>query len=153
MALTEQIFKMWKIPSSLKDAGCSKIFASAADYQGDNSHSGGWNCTWFVQNDEGQIRQGRTTSHLFRSFPPSLFKQPRQHLYCKSKCPLKNWDSLQNLNLWFIKVTEFLHMIKYLVEICLRIRADWEKDGQFYLTEDLDVSKSGFPPVPIFLVF
>lgn len=43
--------------------------------------------------------------------------------------------------------------MKYLIEICLRIRAEWERDGQFYLTENLDVSKSGFPPVPVFLVF
>lgn len=42
MAVTVKIiFIMWKIPSNLKDAGSSKIFASAADYQRDNSHSGG----------------------------------------------------------------------------------------------------------------
>lgn len=144
---------MWKIPSNLKDAGCSKIFASTADYQVDNSGSGGWSCTWFVQNDEGQTRQGRTTSCPFRSFPPFPFKQRRQQPFSKSKCHLKTWASSQNLNLWFVKVIEFLHMIKSLVEICLRIRAEWERDGQCYLTEDLNVSKSGFPPVPVFLVF
>lgn len=153
VAVTGQIiFKMWKIPSNLKDAGHSKIFASVADYQRDNSCSGGWSCTWFVQNDEGQIRQSRMTSCPFRNFPPCPFKQLRQHPYSKSKF-VKIWDSSQKLNLWFTKVTEFPHMIKCLVEICLRVRAEWDRDGHFYLTEYLGVSKSGFSPVPVLLVF
>lgn len=81
-----------------------------------------------------------------QELPSIPLTQPGQHSYSKSKSLLKLWDSSQNLNLWFIKVIKFLHIIKCSVEICLVIWAG--KDRQFYFTEDLDVSKSGFPPVP-----
>lgn len=63
--------------------------------------------------------------HMFiQKFPSIPLTQPGQRSYSKFKSLLKLWDSSQNINIWFIKVIKFLHIIKCSVEICLIITAE-----------------------------